>query len=119
MSAQVDHVAAAKDWIENSVKAQASQQPNNEQLAAAYAAVGQVHATLALVEQQRIANLIALAGLPKIDGFENEVYDATTEALMKGLVDSQTVAAVPGYGPAGLDQSFFIRPEIQEALGLS
>ncbi|WP_431862990.1 hypothetical protein [Microbacterium algeriense] len=81
-------------------------------------AFAQVHATLALVEQQRIANLIALAGLPKVDGFENEVYDASTEALMEGLLDLEEVPAVPGYGPAGIDQRVFIRPAIREALGL-
>lgn len=40
----VDHAESARDWLK-------SNQP----------ATAQVHATLALVEQQRIANLIALA----------------------------------------------------------
>lgn len=79
----------------------------------------QVHATLALVEQQRIANLIAMAGLPAINGFEGEIQDAATETLMAGLLDSETVAAVPGYGPAGIEEHVFIRPEIREALGLA
>ncbi len=30
MSGRVDHVVAAKEWIENSVNAQASEQPDNE-----------------------------------------------------------------------------------------
>jgi hypothetical protein len=81
-------------------------------------AVAQVHATLALVEQQRIANLIALAGLSAPAGFENETYDARTSALMEGLLDSETVPAVPGYGPAGIDERTFIRPSIREGLGL-
>lgn len=68
MSDRIDHVAAAKVWIENSVKAQASEQPNNEQLATAYAGIAQVHGTLALVEQQRIANLVALAQLTIVPG---------------------------------------------------
>lgn len=81
-------------------------------------ALAQVHATLALVEQHRIANLIALAGLPKVNGFENEVYDASTEALMGGLLDCEEVPAVSGYGPAGIDTRVFVRPEIAKALGL-
>lgn len=81
--------------------------------------VALTHATLALVEQQRIANLIALAALPKIDGFEGEAHDASTEALMGGLLDVEEVAAVPGYGPAGIDLHVFIRPDIAAALGVT
>lgn len=83
------------------------------------ALLAQSAATLALVEQQRIANLIALAGLPKLDGFETEVYDARLEALMEGLLDREEVAAVPGYGPAGIDEQTFIRDDIKKSLRLS
>lgn len=76
------------------------------------------HATLAVAEQLRIANLIALAGLPALAGFENETYDARLEALMAGLLDRREAPAVPGYGPAGIDEHTFIRPEIAEALGI-
>lgn len=58
---RIDHVAEANIWIKNAIEAQASRTPNNEQLATAYGAMAQATATLALVEQQRIANLIALA----------------------------------------------------------
>lgn len=78
----------------------------------------QVHATLALVEQQRIANLIALAGLPTLDGFENEVYDARLDALMGGVLDREEAPAVPGYGPAGIDEHVIIRDDIKKGLGL-
>lgn len=87
--------------------------------------IAQVHATLALVEAQResneharIANLVALASMPNINGFENEVYDARTAALMEGLLDAETVPAVPGYGPAGIDEHVFIRADIRKGLGL-
>lgn len=57
-----DRVKHALHWIDNAVKAQTVRtDPKNEELATAYAAIAQAHATLALVEQQRIANLIALA----------------------------------------------------------
>ncbi len=56
-----DRVKHALHWIDNAVKAQTVRtDPKNEELATAYAAIAQAHATLALVEQQRIANLIAL-----------------------------------------------------------
>jgi len=110
VSARIDHAAEAREWIDIVTK-------NPGALSGAILA--QAEATLALVEQQRIANLIALAGLPKVDGFENEVYDARTEALMGGLLDVEEVAAVPGYGPAGIDSRVLIRPEITKALGLS
>lgn len=115
MSERIDHVAAAVRDIEY---ADAVLQEGAEEVALAVAAVGQVHATLALVEQQRIANLIALSGLSAPNGFENETYDARTAALMEGLLDSETVPAVPGYGPAGIDERVFIRPAIREGLGL-
>lgn len=62
MSEMVDHAAEARLWADNAVKAQAARkEPKNEELATAYAAIAQVHATLALVEQQRVANLLALS----------------------------------------------------------
>lgn len=70
------------------------------------------------VEQRRVRNLIALAGLAAPNGFENEVYEARIEALMEGLLDTEQVATVAGYGPAGVDERAFIRPEIAEVLGL-
>ena len=111
MTDRIDHAGFARRLLNNS-------QGERIEQANVFVAAAQVHATLALVEQQRIANLIALAGLPKVDGFENEVYDARTEALLGGLLDVEEVAAVPGYGPAGIDSRVFIRPEIREGLGL-
>lgn len=84
MAEHIDHVAAAKSWIENSVKAQASTQQNNEQLATAYASVGQVHATLALVEQQRIANLVAIAVSDKTGRVTAEQFASEAIHLLKG-----------------------------------
>lgn len=54
-----DHKTDAGIWIDNAISAQASDV--SDFLAAPYAAIAQVHATLYLAEQQRIANLIALA----------------------------------------------------------
>ncbi|MBW1639276.1 hypothetical protein G3H63_09355 [Microbacterium resistens] len=111
MAERLDHAAEAVRLIEGGIGPSFDQTRDGIALA-------QAHATLALVEQQRIANLIALAALPNVNGFENEVYDARTEALMRGLLDTEAVPAVAGYGPAGIEERVFIRPDIREGLGL-
>ena len=71
MSERTDHAAAAHAWLERGEATYGY--PNNYMTTqtdahhfaiadqAAAVAIAQVHATLALVEQQRIANLIAIA----------------------------------------------------------
>lgn len=110
-------MAEALGWSELVNDQYESGYPDHEKVME-YGTLMQAHATLALVEQQRIANLIALSSLPKLDGFENEVYDARLEVLMSGVLDRREVPAVPGYGPAGIDEQTFIRPEIAAALGI-
>lgn len=66
-------------------------------------AEAQIHATLALVEQQRIANLIALAGSPV-----SEVASAGKSALLE-------VERADGYGPYIPPK---VRSEIRKGLGL-
>ena len=78
------------------------------------AQIAQVHATLALVEQQRIANLIALAGIPNQSGYESETHDARNIALFEGIFDWEDITTPPD----NPDQQIIIRPEIAEALGL-
>lgn len=69
--------------------------------------VAQVHATLALVEQARIANLIALA-----HGARGGVIGLEEIAL-----DALRCLHVSSDGPWG-NQTVELRPEIREALGL-
>ena len=54
----------------------------------------QAHATLALVEQQRIANLIALKD--SINTFQREGYALDTET--QGWLDKATEQAIEGLG---------------------
>lgn len=108
-----DHYAEANRAV-NQVLDYSETDENTGALVSILAA--QVHATLALAEQQRIANLIALASLPNLNGFENEIYDLRLMALMDTLLDREEVPAVPGYGPAGIDERIFMRPEIAQAL---
>jgi hypothetical protein len=84
-AARIDHAAEARQIVE------AFHAPSPE--GAQMITEAQVHATLALVEQQRIANIIALS------------------------VPQQTVPAsvrIPSW-----DEKLQLRPEIAEALGLS
>lgn len=73
------------------------------------ASVAQVHATLAVAEQLRIANLIALTSLPAPDSHE-EVRDLLRGDALHALASWQ--ATSPD------DEHPFIRPEIKEELGL-
>lgn len=58
------YLVATEQWLQNAVKAQSdSEAPQNEALAGAYATIALTHATLALVEEQRTANIIAAAQL--------------------------------------------------------
>lgn len=72
-------------------------------------AIAQVHATLAVAEQLRIANLIALASLPEPDS-HGEVRE-----LLRGDA-LHTLAEWKRINPD--DETPVIVPEIKEALGL-
>ena len=65
MSEHIDHAAEAREWIDA-----AARHPG----ATSTAILAQAEATLALVEQQRIANLIALSQVQ--DGLGTSAYSA-------------------------------------------
>ena len=66
MSERIDHAAEAREWIDA-----AARHPG----ATSTAILAQAEATLALVEQQRIANLIALVAADP-DGLGQSAYSA-------------------------------------------
>ena len=90
MSERIDHVAEALR-----VARQANGKTTEQ--AVPLVAVAQVHATLALVEQQRIANLIALG---------------RTGRVAPGTIFNEQLSSFDFDSPQTL------RPEIREALGL-
>lgn len=100
MSERIDHVTEARNYIA-CWEEKAGQHPELDM------ALLQAHATLALVEQQRITNLIALAqgGRGGPIGLEEVALDA-----LRSLHFSSD-------GPWG-NQTVELRPEIREALGL-
>lgn len=71
MSASCDHAGKAREILTTSVVVSTD---------AELIAVAQVHATLALVEQQRIANILAAAHLPG-DVFDHEKMRDIREGL--------------------------------------
>jgi hypothetical protein len=78
MSAErIDHAAVARELI-----ADTAFEVNSDDEMALDVPVAQVHATLALVEQQRIANLIALAG-NRVDLGGGEWVGFTREMVVK------------------------------------
>lgn len=91
MSERIDHAAKARYWLPQ----------NGDGITPNHVAVAQVHATLALVEQQRIANLIALAEPQSGIGTGGEV-------------------SLPSWIPAtdGKIAYMRLRPEIADALGM-
>lgn len=102
MSDRIDHVAEALEFQD------VSQLVAHDSMEAATFAVrhAHVHATLALVEQTRIANLIALASLDPGDELEYLLRDEAKHRLAGWVFDP----------PA--DEHPEIRLDIAEALGI-
>lgn len=74
---RIDHAAKARFWIEREANMNAPYVPSETGFALA-----QVHATLALVEQQRIANLIELARF-RHEGEDDQSIFTAIEASAK------------------------------------
>jgi len=91
MSDYFDHTAEAAMWLRNFEQ--------KDPLRAA-----QVHATLAVAEQQRIGNLIALARLEAEGGGTDRV---TFDAVFG-----------PGHSPEAFGYALTVRPDIRQGLGL-
>ncbi len=86
--------------------------------ALAKAAIAQVYATLALVEQQRIENLIALVALSGNEHVQESAFDegsTLSSAGMHALIQYERTPATPISDP---DDVPVIQPWIQAALGL-
>lgn len=122
MSAErIDHAAEARRVVEVADGHYGQIEHRNGAMAASQsvealmlATEAQVHATLALVEQQRITNLIALASLGS-GSFEDALpvlQDEAAAALME-------FRPTPGDQINGPDEFPYTRDEIREALGLA
>lgn len=105
MSERIDHVADARAWL------RASEGPDVPpgEVATSFAAIAQVHATLALVEQQRIANRLMLAAL--VSDVELRVGQHGARAGLLGPEGVFTNPSTPE-GRCPLDD------DIREGLGL-
>lgn len=101
MSERVDDVQEAREWIREALMEDG---PGNDSRAALPARLAQAHATLALVEQQRIANLIALA---RMESRNYAIGKGATDAIWERRTGAE-------FG----EPSMLLRPEIREVLGL-
>lgn len=108
MSERIDHAAEAEDLIGAHMS-----DWRNGAVAVAQAMEAQVHATLALVEQQRIANLIALASLGS--GSFEEALPVLQDEAAAALMEFRPTPGDPINGP---DEFPYTRDAIREALGL-
>lgn len=77
-------------------------------------AAAQVHATLALAEQQKVANLIALA---KLAGREEDVHEEVAEVAYEALNALVRLKVVPN-GHMDPNEVTVLRPDIAAALGI-
>ena len=90
MSERIDHAAEAREWIDA-----AARHPG----ATSTAILAQAEATLALVEQQRIANLIALAAMdPDCLGQSAYIALAAMSPDRRRTVLASDIAATLGIG---------------------
>lgn len=82
-------------------------------------ALAQLHATLALVEQQRIGNLIALVALSGNENVQESNYDEGSVLSSAGMHALVEYVRTPGTPISDPDDVPMVRSEIAEALGLS
>lgn len=103
MTERIDHAAEAREFL---ALARTIPSAEDETNPAAHLAIleAQAHATLALVEQQRIANLIALA-------------DARHLVLSKQVANGAALALVGHHEPSLTDWPQ-LTPDIAAALGI-
>lgn len=106
MIERIDHYAAAVSMLKD------AEMTKGMDLIAAIVQGAQVHATLALVEQQRIANLIALAQMP---GEDDENADYLAGRAMHALIEYKLSEATQF---SDADEYPVVQDEIKEALGL-
>lgn len=109
MTERIDHAAEARRLVDLADMGYGQIDPRNGDMAVAQmvenqtlAVEAQVHATLALAEQQRLSNLIALSG----SSHGGALAQAASDALWTFTEDDQWSGTV------------VIRPEVREALGL-
>ena len=108
MTDRIDHAAEAVALLNLAAAAQHRGDPRH------LIAAAQVHATLALVEQQRIANLAALASLAGRDEDVHEEVAAAAYGALNAMIRYQDVPN----GHAGPDEVAALRPDIAAALGI-
>ena len=109
-----DHTMLAEADLDTAARAIRRSDLTEVEVITATLALAQVHATLALVEQQRIANLAALASLAGRDEDVHEEVAAAAYGALNAMIRYQDVPN----GHAGPDEVAALRPDIAAALGI-
>ena len=117
MTDRIDHAAEARKAIESAYPIALPYDSAEAQYHGALMEA-QVHATLALVEQQRIANLIALTALAGNHSIQESAFDEGAELASAGLHALIEYEPTPGTQISGPDECPVIRADIREGLGL-
>ena len=111
MTDRIDHASRSRRRMEQTL----SSYETGEDAGAIVVALAALNdATLALVEQQRIANLVALASLAGRDEDVHEEVSAAAYGALNALISYQDVPN----GHAGPDEVAVLRPDIAAALGI-
>lgn len=112
MAERIDHAVEARAHAKTAANLASRPGGVRPEQASYFLEQAKVHATLALVEQQRIANLISLMQM-------QEEIDENTELLageaMHALIEYERTPATPFSDP---DDVPVIRAEIRKGLGL-
>ena len=108
MSKRIDHAAKASQCIAWATEWQ-REVGSNAATETTHALIAQTHATLALVEQQRIANLIALANAHHASKSYDD-FEVARHAAVYALIDYRW------HGPD--DVRPIVLPNISAALGI-
>ena len=109
-----DHTMLAEADLDTAARAIRRSDLTEVEVITATLALAQVHATLALVEQQRIANLAALASLAGRDADVHAEVAAAAYGALNAMIRYQDVPN----GHSGPDEVAALRPDIAAALGI-
>lgn len=113
MSDRIDHAAKARTLIQW-VREWQEDEGDTSETHLADALMAQAHATLALVEQQQLANLIELV---KVAGREEDVHEEVAEVAYEALNALVTTKIVPN-GHMDPFEVTVLRPDVAAALGI-
>lgn len=113
-TSMTDHTMLADADLDTAARAIRRSDLTEVEVITATLALAHVHATLAVAEQARIANLVALSSLA---GRDEDAHEEVATAAYGALTALIRYRDVPN-GHAGPDEVAVLRPDIAAALGI-